>query len=58
MPFLQTFARRALLAALTILPLPALGEVTARVDATTGDVRVIGLQAAAIKAALAEPDRL
>ena len=58
MRFLKIFVRQALLAALTLLPLPALAEVAARFDPATGSVVVTGLSEVTRNKVLTAPDML
>lgn len=53
---LQTWMRRALLAAFLVSPLPSLAEVTARMDEATGAIVVTGLAPQDISAVLTDAD--
>lgn len=58
MSALGHLVRQASLAALTLLPLPALADVSAAFDAPTGRIIVTGLTAEERSALVSDPDRL
>ena len=53
---LQTWARRAMLAALVLSPVAAFSQATARLDDSTGSIVITGLAPQEITSALKDPD--